>query len=30
VRAKAEQSLKRMVDFANEHIRPGMKVSGNA
>ena len=30
VRAKAERSLKRMVDFANEHIRPGMKVSGNA
>ena len=30
VRAKAELSLKRMVDFANEHIRPGMKVSGDA
>ncbi len=30
VRAKAERSLKRMVDFANEHIRPGMKVTGNA
>lgn len=30
VRADAERSLKRMVDFANEHIRPGMKVSGNA
>ena len=30
VRAKAERSLKRMVDFANEHIRPGMKVSGDA
>jgi len=25
-----ERSLKRMVDFANEHIRPGMKVSGDA
>ena len=30
VRVKAERSLKRMVDFANEHIRPGMKVTGNA
>ena len=30
VRAKAERSLKRMVDFANEYIRPGMKVSGDA
>lgn len=30
VRVKAARSLKRMVDFANEHIRPGMKVSGNA
>ncbi len=30
VRSKAERSLKRMVDFANEHIRPGMKVTGNA
>jgi len=30
VRAKAERSLRRMVDFANEHIRPGMKVSGDA
>jgi quinolinate synthase len=30
VRAKAARSLKRMVDFANEHIRPGMKVTGNA
>jgi len=30
VRGKAERSLKRMVDFANEHIRPGMKVSGDA
>ena len=30
VRAKAERSLKRMVDFANEHIRPGMKVTGDA
>ena len=29
-RVKAERSLKRMVDFANEHIRPGMKVTGNA
>jgi quinolinate synthase len=30
VRVKAARSLKRMVDFANEHIRPGMKVTGNA
>ena len=30
VRSKAERSLKRMVDFANEHIRPGMKVTGDA
>lgn len=30
IRVKAERSLRRMVDFANEHIRPGMKVSGNA
>ena len=30
VRIKAEKSLKRMVDFANEHIKPGMKVTGNA
>ncbi len=30
VREKAEHSLRRMVDFANEHIRPGMKVTGNA
>lgn len=30
VRIKAARSLKRMVDFANEHIRPGMKVTGNA
>ena len=30
VRAKAERSLKRMVDFANEHIRPDIKVTGNA
>lgn len=30
VRAKAERSLRRMVDFANDHIRPGMKVTGNA
>lgn len=30
VRSKAARSLKRMVDFANEHIRPGMKVTGNA
>ena len=30
IRTKAELSLKRMVDFANEHIRPGMKVSGDA
>lgn len=30
VREKAERSLKRMVDFANQHIRPGMKVTGDA
>lgn len=30
VRAKAERSLRRMVDFANDHIRPGLKVTGNA
>ena len=29
-RKLAARSLKRMVDFANEHIRPGMKVTGNA
>jgi len=30
IRAKAERSLKRMVDFASQHIRPGMKVTGDA
>ncbi len=30
VRARAERSLRRMVDFANDHIRPGLKVTGNA
>jgi len=30
IRVKAAKSLKRMVDFANEHIRPGVKVTGNA
>ena len=30
IRQQAERSLKRMVDFANEHIRPGIKVTGNA
>lgn len=30
VRSKAARSLKRMVDFANEHIRPGMTVTGDA
>jgi len=30
VRVKAARSLTRMVNFANEHIRPGMKVTGNA
>ena len=30
IRAKAAKSLRRMVDFANEHIRPGLKVTGNA
>lgn len=29
-RLKAARSLKRMVDFANEHIRSGMRVTGNA
>lgn len=29
-RKQAARSLKRMVDFANEHIRPGIKVTGNA
>lgn len=30
VRVKAARSLKRMVDFAKEHIRPDIKVTGNA
>jgi len=30
IRTGAARSLKRMVDFANEHIRPGIKVTGNA
>jgi quinolinate synthase len=30
VRADAERSLKRMVDFAKQHIRPDMKVTGDA
>jgi hypothetical protein len=30
VRRRAEVSLKRMVDFAREHIKPGMHVTGNA
>ncbi len=30
IRLKATQSLTRMVDFANTHIRPGVKVTGNA
>lgn len=30
IRIKASRSLKRMVDFANQHIRPGLKVTGNA
>jgi len=29
-RAEAEKSLKRMVNFAREHIHPTMKVSGDA
>jgi len=29
-RSKAARSLKRMVDFANEHIRDGIRVTGNA
>lgn len=30
VRVEAHKSLKRMVDFAREHIHPTMKVSGDA
>jgi quinolinate synthase len=30
IRRRAEVSLKRMVDFAREHIKPGMHVTGNA
>lgn len=30
IRRRAEVSLKRMVDFAREHIKPGMNVTGNA
>ena len=30
IRVLAAKSLTKMVDFANKHIRPGMKVSGNA
>jgi quinolinate synthase len=30
IRVEAEKSLKRMVDFAREHIHPKMKVSGDA
>ena len=30
IRIKAARSLTRMVDFANEHIKPGIKVTGNA
>lgn len=30
IRVEAEKSLKRMVDFAREHIHPTMKVSGDA
>jgi len=30
IRAEAEKSLKRMVEFAREHIHPKMKVSGDA
>ncbi|HSH43559.1 MAG TPA: quinolinate synthase NadA [Arenicellales bacterium] len=30
VRVEAEKSLKRMVEFAREHIHPTMKVSGDA
>lgn len=30
VRVEAEKSLKRMVDFAQQHIHPTMKVSGDA
>jgi quinolinate synthase len=29
-RVRAAKSLKRMVDFAKEHIRPDIKVTGNA
>jgi len=30
VRSRAEVSLQRMVNFASEHIKPGMHVTGNA
>ncbi|MGA8261059.1 MAG: quinolinate synthase NadA [Arenicellales bacterium] len=30
IRVEAEKSLKRMVDFARQHIHPTMKVSGDA
>ena len=30
VRSRAEVSLKRMVDFARENIKPGMHITGNA
>lgn len=30
IRIKAARSLTRMVEFANDHIRPGIKVTGNA
>jgi len=30
IRSRAEVSLKRMVDFARQHIKPGMYVTGNA
>jgi quinolinate synthase len=30
VRVKAEKSLRRMVEFAREHIHPSMQVTGNA
>ncbi len=30
IRVKAEKSLKRMVDFAREHLSPTVRVTGNA
>jgi len=30
VRVKAEVSLRRMVEFSNEHISPDIKITGDA